>query len=155
MSTPVGFKYPTAEEFASVLSRLLAKPVTGKSSYDLVLKGATGVFRTKEGQAAAWISFESKMASAASAALALMPASAARKGVLANGKLKPLLHEHYYEVINILGQVFNNSGKMHVVLDDIAYGTVPNELQTNDIVVYEIDIEGYGKGLVSLVALAA
>jgi hypothetical protein len=44
---------------------------------------------------------------------------------------------------------------MHVVLDDIAYGTVPNELQTNDIVVYEIDIEGYGKGLVSLVALAA
>lgn len=143
--------FPSAPEFGRLLGKLLGRPVKARDSYDLVERGATGVFVDSEGKERAWIAFEVPIAGAAGAALAMIPAKVAENGSR-GGRLEEMLHENYYEVINILGRVFNGDDGFHVVLKDIGYGNTPDPLQDNKTVVYDVESTGYGKGKVALAA---
>ena len=145
----MSYTHPTAEGFGTLLSKLLGRTVTSKNSFDYVEKGATGTFQTDGGKETAWIAFDLPLAGAAGAALALLPPKMGQTGSRGK-KLEDLLHEAYFEVINIIGQMFNQEGVEHVVLKGISYGEVPDPLQANDIVVFDINIDGFGKGTVAI-----
>ncbi len=97
------------------------------------------------------MAFEIPLAAAAAAALAMLPPKMGQNGGRGSS-LTGNLHENYYEVVNILGSVFNADPARHVVLSTVTYGRQPDQLQGNNCPSFQVDIKGYGKGLLVMAA---
>ena len=91
------------------------------------------------------------------AALALLPPGGAQDAVEEDGELSGLLVEALHEVVNIVSALFNTPGAPHSKLhklyapgEDIP-GDVAGMLANFNRIDLAIDIQGYGKGGISLV----
>jgi len=91
------------------------------------------------------------------AALALLPAGGAQDAVEEDKELSPLLLEALHEVVNVLSALFNTPGAPHSKLhklyapgEDVA-GDLVGMLAGFNRIDLDLDIQGYGKGSLSLV----
>ena len=93
------------------------------------------------------------------AALALIPARTAGEAA-EEGRLTPNLYDNTREVLNVAASLFNHEGAPHVRLYE-AYA--PREVLPPDVAKYvlayvrrldmELEVAGYGKGLISVLAI--
>ena len=91
------------------------------------------------------------------AALALLPPGGAQDAVEEDGELSGLLVEALHEVVNVLSALFNTPGAPHSKLhklyapgDDLP-GDIEGMLANFNRIDLAVDIQGYGKGALSLV----
>ena len=91
------------------------------------------------------------------AALALLPAGGAQDAVEEDKELSPLLLEALHEVVNVLSALFNTPGAPHSKLhklyapgEEVA-GDLAGMLAGFNRIDLDLDIQGYGKGSLSLV----
>ena len=91
------------------------------------------------------------------AALALLPAGGAQDAVEEDKELSPLLLEALHEVVNVLSALFNTPGAPHSKLhklyapgDDLP-GDIVGMLAAFNRLDLVVEIQGYGKGSLSLV----
>ena len=91
------------------------------------------------------------------AALALLPPGGAQDAVEEDGELSGLLVEALHEVVNVLSALFNTPGAPHSKLhklyapgEEVA-GDLAGMLAGFNRIDLDLDIQGYGKGSLSLV----
>ena len=146
------FAPPTAREFGDLLKKLLGRPVAAKEGGRTFDRGATAVYVDSTGAPRGFVTFELPLAACAGAALVMLPGPVALKAVKGDN-LEPQFQENFYEVVNVLGRIFNVEGRPHVVLKDVDYGPAPAPVTSRDACVYDVDITGYTKGRVTIVAV--
>jgi len=90
-------------------------------------------------------------------ALALLPPGGCQDAVEEDGELTSMLVEALHEVVNVLSALFNTPGAPHSKLyklyapgDDLP-GDIAGMLAAFNRIDLAVDIQGYGKGAVSLV----
>lgn len=147
----------TPEAFGRMLSNLfLGRAVRVKkiAPMPLPLRGAfvLATYKSADGQDSVVCVCDLALASAAGAALSLIPASVAQESVRA-GKLSETLAENIHEVFNVCSALLNQPNHPRFVLDKVvlppvAPGSVPTgpmakPLQRHD---FEVSIDGYGAG---------
>ena len=91
------------------------------------------------------------------AALALLPPGGAQDAVEEDGELSGLMVEALHEVVSVLSALFNTAGAPHSKLhklyapgDDLP-GDIEGMLANFNRIDLAVDIQGYGKGALSLV----
>lgn len=91
-------------------------------------------------------------------ALALLPPGGCQDSVEEDKELTPMQLEALHEVVNVLSALFNTPGAPHSKLDKLVKdgeavpGDVAGLLASFNRLDLEIEIPGYGKGAMSLVA---
>ncbi|HZR79900.1 MAG TPA: hypothetical protein VFD92_02300 [Candidatus Binatia bacterium] len=145
-----------ASTIAGIIETLLGREVTvkngpaGKGPNALI-----AVYASPDKPVAACVGCSIQFASYAAAALSLVPREVA-EGDIRAGKLSDVLDENFREVMNVFGGILSSPGH-RVVLDRITgSGEAPDEiskmLSESSPVSFEVEVEGYGKGLISLAA---
>ncbi len=109
-------------------------------------------YKSADGKSAVVCVCDLPLASAAGAALTLIPTAVAEESVRA-GKLSEILSENVHEIFNVCTTLFNQPNRPHLVLDDVAVHSVtlssalavpmakPRERSD-----FEVSISGYGSG---------
>ena len=91
------------------------------------------------------------------AALALLPPGGAQDAVEEDGELSGMLVEALHEVVNVLSALFNTPGAPHSKLHKLYApgeelpGDLAGMLAAFNRIDLDIDVQGYGKGSLSLV----
>ncbi len=149
--------------FASLLEGLLRRPTTVSAAACGPERQAprwTADYVDDSGNKVALCVVESKLASALSAALTMLPPSVAAEWAN-SGALPATLSENFHEVTNVIAKVVH-AGDLHCVLNEIA-GFAPGE-QLPDIEAikgaksaehFQVAVEGYDRGLLSLITFAS
>lgn len=154
---------PQANQLASYLGRLLrrdveakllAKPAAGKLAY-------AGTFHGGERTPIAMCAADLRLAAYTGAALSMIPPDAAQEQVDA-GALEETLAENFAEVLNVLARVFVVPESHRVTLLSSIFppagvpatleGVPPAQVKRAD---FELTLDGYGSGLLTLWAATA
>lgn len=114
-------------------------------------------YRFDEGEVAALAVADLALATAASAAIGMMPPVETRAAVTEAGALDEELLEFFHEVVNVAAKLLNSPTTAHVVLRDLlpVPGQVPDEVaavatQPRARHDWRVRVEGYGEGTVTL-----
>ena len=148
---------------ATLLEQLLRRPITVHSAAVGPPRQSprwTADYADDAGNKVALCVVESKLASSMSAALTMLPTSAAAEWA-SSGALPATLTENFHEVTNVIGKIVH-AGDLHCVLNEIA-GFAPGEQLPDSEAIkaaksaehFEVDVEGYDRGLVSLITFAS
>lgn len=149
---------PDAKTVADAVSRLLRRPVTAKLTQakpDALRMG--GIYRSSpDAPYAATCSVDLGFAAFSGAALSMIPADAAKDCIKAN-ELEEMIQDNFAEVLNVFSRLFGDQDNKRILLTDKFFppDAVPSDVSQSvsagsaklDI---EVDIDGYGKGLVAL-----
>ena len=152
---------PARASYRDLLRDLLSRAVT--------VRGATGQhldpdrpaylagYRYDDGQPAAVVVADLGLATAVSAAIAMLPPQETRGKVQEQGRLDDELLEFFREVVNVGAKLLNSPTTGHVVLRDVVAvpGEVPQDLaqlattpsQRQD---WHVTVDGYGEGVLTL-----
>ncbi|MCV2392759.1 hypothetical protein OEB99_00405 [Actinotalea sp. M2MS4P-6] len=155
---------PSAVDVRELLEGLLGREVeatlgTGAVNPAEAPGAVVGVFTDDKGSLRAILIIDLALAAYAGAAIALLPLPQAEKAV-ANQALSENLLENIFEVLNVAASLFNHEGAPHVKLFE-SYKpeeTLPADVQKWVLAFVrrldmELDVSGYGKGRVSVLAL--
>lgn len=154
---------PQAHQLATYLGRLLrrdveakllSKPAPGKLAY-------AGTFHGGERTVIAMCAADLRMAAYTGAALSMIPPDAAQEQV-ATGALDETLSENFAEVLNVLARVYVVPESRRVTLLQSIFppaaapasidGVPAGQVKRAD---FEVTLDGYGTGLLTLWAVAA
>lgn len=152
---------PTAETVSQVLKSLLRRNVSVKAlpPGQPPQKAATGLYRLGDGTPAAVCMADFALAAYTSAAFSLIPArvaaDSAKLGVLEDG-----LDEIFNEVLNVLSRLFTSHETHRIILLQSVFSPAPlpdlvKEKAQAPGQFFEVDIEGYGGGVLALFLLSA
>jgi hypothetical protein len=143
---------PSGKELGDLLKKLLGRAVAAKEGARSFDRGATAVYVDSTGTPRGYVCFELPLAACAGAALVMLPGPAALKAVKGD-TMEAQFQENFYEVVNVLGRLFNTEDRPHVVLKDVLYGAIPAPALGRDASFYDVDITGYTKGRLSVTAV--
>jgi hypothetical protein len=152
---------PAAKDVKDILSGLLGKnvgvlpgpPVTPTPDEPV----AVAVFVSPSMSINALCVMDLGAAAYTAGALALLPPGGCQDAVEEDRELSPLLVEALHEVVNVLSSVFNTPGAPHSKLDALYApgqdlpGDVVGLLPSWNRLDVAVDVQGYGKGALSLV----
>jgi two-component system chemotaxis response regulator CheY len=146
---------------AQLLKGLLARPVSVTSSATGPTRQSprcTATYVDSAGTTVAYCIVEAPLASAMSAALTMLPASLAAQWAGA-GALPDVLSENFHEVTNVLAKLVHARGERCVLGGTAGFAPGEQLPQIDQINAascnesFEVAIDGYGEGLLSLVTL--
>lgn len=154
---------PEPDEVRTVLYGLLGRDVTvarvPAESISLDAKVAVGLYQRENGHIGGLVVADIEVAAYAGAALSLLPIGVANESV-ADGIIEDSLLENFQEVLNVGVQWFTAKGNPHVVLTEVypPGAKLPNDVRVvmaapNDRLDVEVDVSGYGKGRIRLLAM--
>jgi hypothetical protein len=143
-------------KIAGLIQMLLGRDVAvkGESSGEPA-SALIAVYASPENPVAACVGCSMEFASYAAAALSLVPREVA-EGDIRAGRLSELLDDNFREVMNVFGSMLSQSGS-RVVLDKILpAGEAPEDVTRRLAEAapssFAVDVDGYGKGRISLCA---
>ncbi|WP_052668798.1 hypothetical protein [Nitriliruptor alkaliphilus] len=152
---------PARASYRDLLRDLLGRAVEVRPGPPQELSGEApsylAAYRYDEGEVAALAVADLDLATAAGAAIAMMPPQETRAAVAEAGALDEELLEFFHEVVNVAAKLLNSPTTAHVVLRDLlpVPGEVPDdvaEVATGPRARHDwrVRIEGYGEGTVTL-----
>jgi hypothetical protein len=153
---------PTAQQLAQSIGTLLRREVEAKA---VPLPGpgkliAGGLYHDGTGKAIATVAVDLTLAACSGAAFSLIPAEAALECVR-NKALDETLQENFAEVLNVMSRLFPSTTNDRVTLQTTYFAPTALPAQATAAPVapikgahFEVDIDGYAKGLISLRLLA-
>jgi two-component system, chemotaxis family, chemotaxis protein CheY len=157
--------FPRPPQIAAVLRALLRRAVTAAPVGPVPLQATPRSWvveytRTDDNSVIAYAVCDLALAARVGAALSLIPAGPANEAI-ASGQLADTLFENFREVLNVLTQLFESSGRFRVCLHRIHKPgeALPPQLADHlskpksrtDVAV---DVSGYGKGALTLLCPA-
>jgi len=160
MSTGV-VELPAAKDVRDMLAGLVGKQVTVTPGAPVTRAAdrpvAVAVYVDPQMAVNALCLMDLGAAAYTGGALALLPPGGCQDAVEEDGELTSMLVEALHEVVNVLSALFNTPGAPHSKLyklyapgDDLP-GDIAGMLAAFNRIDLAVDIQGYGKGAVSLV----
>jgi hypothetical protein len=148
---------PTADIVADTLSKMLRRTVRAKTTpAKASLAKLAGLYRSKDDTPVAACMTDIPFAAYSGAAFSMIPADAAKDSIKA-GALDEGMQDNFAEVLNMLSRLFADQGNHRIALQAKSFppAALP-ELASKALsgggkkLDLEIDIDGYGKGLLML-----
>ena len=154
---------PNADQVGRLLSGLLGKPVQVKVTKPAPVSPQAVLYwglYVDQAQKIRWAcSCDLTCAANAGAALSVFPPARAKENIAA-GKLEPVLEENLTEVLNILAQILNSTGQMHLRYQRmlVEKGQIPAEIRSGvqaktAAADFEVNVPGYGGGRLAFARL--
>lgn len=148
-------KIATGQEFAKALSMLLrrdvkARPMTAPPPTAKLRIG--GIYQRGDGTELGVVAVDLNFAARSGAALSMVPADVAAEQIRA-GALDEILRENFAEVLNVLSRAFVAEDNGRVALKAAVFPPQPLPEPApgqKGGASFEVDIAGYGAGVVSL-----
>lgn len=147
-------KIASAQEFAKALSMLLRRDVKAKTASPpppARLK-IGGIYKYGDGRVLGSVMVDLNFAARSGAALSMIPPDVAAEQIRA-GELEEVLRENFAEVLNVLSRAFIAEGDGRVALQTAVFPPQPMPgaaVAAKASASFDVDISGYGSGLVSL-----
>lgn len=146
---------PTADELSQSLSALLRRDVRARPM-KVAAKGLpiAGTYVGGDGTPVGLVGADIAFAAYSGASFSLIPADTAQEAVDEKA-LGETLCENFAEVLNVLSRLFAVSGGGRVALKTTVFppAAVPAQTATASVS-FEVEVEDYGSGVLSLSALA-
>ncbi len=148
---------PTPEIVADTLTKMLRRTVRAKSAPAKAASAKlSGVYRAVDDTPVAACMADIPFAAFSGAAFSMIPADAARDSIKA-GVLDEGMEDNFGEVLNVLSRLFADQGNHRITLQtksfppaalpEVASAALTAAGKKLDL---EVDIDGYGKGLLML-----
>lgn len=152
-------KLPTTDAVALTLTTFLRRKVQVAATTTPDRLPILGLYRSTAGHDVASCESDVAFAAITAAAFALIPAAVAQESVKA-GQLDESLQEIYGEVLNVLSRLFADTEGMRITLSSTTFPPSPlpesmSQRPAGGVVSFEVSVDGYGKGLLSLGLLEA
>lgn len=155
-----GKSLPDGVAVGKLISSLVGKPVSHKPApamKKLPPGGAVGVFVNEARQPVALVIADLAVAAASGAALAMIPAGAAQDAVKA-GALPANMADNFREVINVMSTLLTGHAGKGVRLTDFDVGKLPEPAGAlfaapAGRLDLELEVQGYGKGALSVLTV--
>ena len=152
---------PAAKDVRDMLSGLVGKPVVVSPGAPVTPAEkrpvAVAVYVDPQMAVNALCLMDLGAAAYTGGSLALLPPGGCQDAVEEDGELSGMLLEALHEVVNVLASLFNTPGAPHSKLhklsapgDDLP-GDIAGMLAAFNRIDLEVDVQGYGKGSLSLV----
>jgi hypothetical protein len=152
---------PARASYRDLLRDLLGRAVTVRGGPAQQLSASRPAYlagyRFDDGEAAAVAVADLELATAAGAAIAMLPPMETRAQVMQSGSLDEELLEFFHEVVNVAAKLMNSPNTPHVVLRELVPvpGDVAKDLadlatsptQRQD---WQVAVDGYGEGTLTL-----
>ena len=126
----------------------------------IAAKTITASYLRDDGSVGAAVVSDIEVAAFAGAALALIPKGVANDCVK-DGELTEMLADNFHEVLNVASAWFNGKGAPHVSLGEVTdpggrpaqtvQAVVANHAERAD---FEVEVDGYGKGVLRFLSVA-
>ena len=152
---------PAAKDVRDMLSGLVGKPVVVSPGAPVTPAEnrpvAVAVYVNPQMAVNALCLMDLGAAAYTGGSLALLPPGGCQDAVEEDGELSGMLLEALHEVVNVLAALFNTPGAPHSKLDklyapgDDLPGDVAGMLAAFNRIDLGVDVQGYGKGSLSLV----
>jgi len=152
---------PAAKDVRDLLSGLVGKPVVVSPGAPVTPAEnrpvAVAVYVNPQMAVNALCLMDLGAAAYTGGSLALLPPGGCQDAVEEDGELSGMLLEALHEVVNVLAALFNTPGAPHSKLDklyapgDDLPGDVAGMLAAFNRIDLGVDVQGYGKGSLSLV----
>lgn len=152
-------KLPNADAVALTLTTFLRRKVQVVAATPPDHLPILGLYRSTAEHNVASCESDVAFAAITSAAFALIPAAVAQESVK-SGKLDESLEEIYGEVLNVLSRLFSDTDGLRITLTSTTFPPAPlpeimSQRPEGGVVGFEVSVDGYGKGLLSLGLLEA
>jgi hypothetical protein len=152
-------KLPTADAVALTLTTFLRRKVQVAAAITPDRLPILGLYRSTADHNVASCECDVAFAAITAAAFALIPAAVAHESVKAN-QLDESLQEIYGEVLNVLSRLFADTDGVRITLSSTTFPPSPlpesmSQRPASGVVSFEVSVDGYGKGLLSLGLLEA
>jgi hypothetical protein len=158
-SVPLPVRGSVRDLLNDLLGRAVSVAKSAPQTLDAGRQAFAASYSLDDGSVAAVCICDRALAGSSGAAIGMVPATEAAEQMASAGVLQGDLYEFFREVVNVLAKLLNGPAMPHVRLHEVhpVPGLVPAEvaaviLSPSDRLDYEIAVDGYGSGTMTLLA---